>query len=88
LKALYIEKMRSFLPKTHNMLEIAELLEVPADIWEAVIELNPEYIIIRYPDAANGVPAQIYTEEKAVFHHQKAKLVVEWAKSNLKLKNL
>ena len=85
LKAFYIEIMRDYPPKTHNMLEISRKLEVPEPVLDAAIELNPEYFVTRYPDAANGVPAQMYTEKKAHFHFEKAEVVIQWVKSQLKL---
>lgn len=64
LKAFYIETVRDYPPKTHNMLEISRELEVPENVLDAAVELNPEYFVTRYPDAANGVPAEMYTEKK------------------------
>jgi HEPN domain-containing protein len=85
LKALYIETLRDYPPKTHNMLEISRTLDVPETVLEAAIELNPEYFVTRYPDAANGVPAEMYTEKKANLHFEKAEVVIQWVKSQLKL---
>lgn len=84
LKAFHIEKLRDFPPKTHNMLEISRELNVPEEVQDAVIELNPEYFVTRYPDAANGVPAEMYTQKKARFHLEKAEVVINWVKSQLK----
>lgn len=81
LISLYIESKKDFPPKIHNMLDISRDLTVPEDILDAAIELNPEYIVTRYPDAANGVPAQMYTEKKAKFHFEKAGMVINWVKS-------
>jgi HEPN domain-containing protein len=88
LKAFYIEFMRDYPPKTHNMIEISRGLDMPDEVFEAVIELNPEYFVTRYPDAANGVPAQMYTEKKANLHFKRATQVIKWVKSQLKLQNL
>ncbi len=85
LKSLYIDVKKDFPPRTHNMVEIAGSLNVPENIFHAVIELNPEYVVTRYPDAANGVPAQMYTEKKASIHLEEAKRVIEWVRSQLKL---
>lgn len=85
LKAFYIETLRDYPPKTHNMLEISRKLEVPEHVLDAAIELNPEYFVTRYPDAANGVPAEMYTEKKANLHFEKAEVVIQWVKSQLKL---
>ena len=81
----YIESKRDYPPRTHNMLEISRELNVPEEVLDAVIELNPEYFVTRYPDAANGVPAEMYTEKKAQFHFEKAEVVIHWVKSQLKL---
>lgn len=88
LKTLYIETKRDFPPKTHNMLEISSELNVPDDVLEAAIELNPEYVVTRYPDAANGVPARMYTEKMAKFHLEKAGVVIKWVKSQMKSEDL
>ncbi len=88
LKSFYIEKERNFPPKTYNMLEISRALKAPEDVFDAVIELNPEYFVTRYPDAANGIPAEMYTEKKAAFHYEKAEMVINWVESQMKLENL
>ena len=85
LKALYIEENRELPQRTHNMLKLAERIGVSDEIFESVIELNPEYFMTRYPDAANGVPAKMYTEKKAIIHLEKAEMVIEWVKSQMKL---
>ena len=84
-KALYIEKNRELPQRTHNMLKLAEKIGVPDEIFDAVIELNPEYFMTRYLDAANGVPAKMYTEEIAKVHLEKAEIVIEWIKLRMKL---
>jgi len=85
LKALYIEENRELPQRTHNMLKLVDKIGVPDEIFNAVIELNPEYFMTRYPDAANGVPARMYTEEKAKIHLEKAEMAVEWIKLRMKL---
>lgn len=84
LRTFYMESMRDYPPKTY-MLEISRDLDVPEEVLDAVIELNPEYFVTRYPDAANGVPAEMYTEKKAQSHFKKAEVVIYWVKSQLKL---
>src|SRR3989304_4161626 len=46
---------------THNLRRIAEALGAPEAVIEDAAELTPEYTASRYPDAANGVPAEPYT---------------------------
>jgi HEPN domain-containing protein len=83
LEALYIETKRRTQPKTHDLTELAAELRVPKGIAEDLAELNPEFVVTRYPDAANGVPARMYTREIAKFHVGKAGRVVKWAKQRL-----
>lgn len=86
LKALYIEVKREFPPKTHSLLRLSNELGIKdEEIIDAVLDLNPEYIVTRYPDAANEVPAKIYNERMAVEHLEKAKKVIEFCRQKLGL---
>jgi HEPN domain-containing protein len=63
LKAAIIERERIIPPKIHNLLDLARMLKLEgSEIIEDVMDLNPHYLTSRYPDAANGVPSEIYTE--------------------------
>jgi len=83
LKAFGIEKMRENI-KTHNLLEIAKKLKLPKEIIDGLIELNPDFIISRYPDAANAVPAELYDFKRAKRKIIYAEKVFEWTKSRIK----
>jgi len=41
-----------------------------------LIELNPDYTVSRYPDAANGIPAKMYSFKKAVKKLASAKRIM------------
>lgn len=73
LKAAYIELRREDPPHTHNLLELLTSLRVAEserpDLIDAALDLTPEYIVTRYPNAANGVPAQLYNERMAREHN-------------------
>jgi HEPN domain-containing protein len=84
LKALHIEKKRKA-EFTHDLIELAQSLDAPRDVLKAAAELSPDYIITRYPDAANGVPAALYDEESAVAHSGYAERIIKWVKQELKL---
>lgn len=45
--------------------------------------MNPEYAASRYPDAANGVPAENYDERKARLLLEAAERVHRWVTSAL-----
>ena len=84
LKALFIkEKKRAEF--THDLTELAEELNAPEDIYEAAAELSPDYIITRYPNAANAVPAKLYTKKSAEIHLKCGEGVIEWVRKELGL---
>ncbi len=67
LKAMYQEVKRRPI-FTHDLVRIAEDLGAPPEVVEAARELTPDYIISRYPNAAGGVPAQLYSRKMADDH--------------------
>jgi HEPN domain-containing protein len=67
-------------PKGHNLIQIANSLNAPVDIMNASAELNPEFLLTRNPDSAEGVPAQMYDKASARLHLRCAQEIVEWAK--------
>jgi len=75
--------------KIHSLPDLVEILEteldlsVPEDIRSAVYEINPHYVITRYPDAANGVPAKAYNRVKADEIFNKSQEVLKWSRQNL-----
>lgn len=73
-------------PKTNSLLRLSNELGIKDDeVIDAVLDLNPEYIVTRYPDAANEVPATIYNERMAVEHLEKAKKVIKFCRQKLGL---
>ena len=77
LKALYIEKNRRLPAHTHNLLTLGRAVNLPKELFRLLYDLNPEFFVTRYPDAANGVPAEMFDEESAHVHLDKARKVVE-----------
>ena len=84
LKALFIEVQRDLPPKGHNLAELARILKTPEEVREAAIELAPEYLVSRYPDAAVGIPAEMYTPRSAKVHLEAGERVLEWVKEQIK----
>ena len=84
LKALYIHLKRESPPRTHNLLDLLTGLGVTdEELIDAAIDLTPEYVVARYPDAANGVPALLYNEKIAEDHLRKAEKILSFCKKNL-----
>jgi HEPN domain-containing protein len=82
LKALSLEKFREPL-KSHNLLELAKKARVPHEVMRGLMELNADFIITRYPDAANGLPYELYDRQKAEQKTAYARVVLSWAKKQM-----
>ncbi len=83
LKALLIESLRQPVPPTHTLPTLGQALGVPSSLMSALRRLNLAYITTRYPDAANGIPAQMYDEETSAVHLADARKVVAWIRERL-----
>ncbi len=91
LKAAHLIILQDQIPREHNLAELAKscFKEIPIDIKEDMIYLNPHYTITRYVDPSLGIPSEIYDESSAKEAIQKANGILTWIKKNLqeKLKN-
>lgn len=83
LKSLYLALLHKS-PRTHDMVSLARELNAPEEALEGAIELNADYVITRYPDAANGVPARQYTLGSARTHLGYAEAILGWVQRSLK----
>ncbi|MHA1144224.1 MAG: HEPN domain-containing protein [Candidatus Helarchaeota archaeon] len=81
LKALFIHSKNDLPLKTHNLLELGREIELPEDFYSFLRELTPDYMTTRYPDAANGIPAELYDEEIAVRILNKGERIIKWVTS-------
>lgn len=84
LKALFIKKYADLPPKTHTLYKLGQEVKAPKDILVLLRKLTPEFLVTRYPDAAAGVPAEIYDETAASESLECADKVVKWAKRKLR----
>jgi len=84
LKVMYLEKKRR-MPFTHDLVELAEELRAPEDVSHAAAELSPDYIMTRYPDAANAMPAKLYDVKSAEMHLALSRAVIQWVRNELRL---
>ena len=77
LKALYIKKFKREV-FGHRIASFARELNVPEKFMGGIKELNPEWIITRYPNAAGGPPVDLYTENLAKRHLKTANEILRW----------
>ena len=78
LKAYLIIKREDVPPKTHNLLDLCLELEVPEEFLTTARELTPEFIITRYPNAAGGVPAELYDIKSTTEILRKTERFFKW----------
>ena len=71
--------------QSHSLVFLAKKLNAPKNIFGAAARLNPQYIITRYPDAAGGIPMQMYTKEMAEELLNASKEIIEWTRKSLQL---
>jgi HEPN domain-containing protein len=84
LKACYIAKLKK-LPQTRNLVDMSRDLGAGKEVLSSARELNPEYLVTRYVDAANDIPAEMYDEKSATMHLKCAEVVLRWIQGLLKL---
>ena len=81
LKAAIIVARGELPPRIHNLLRLASILGVKdEELLDYLRRLNPHYRIARYPDAANGVPMEVYSERIAGELVELAGRVLDWAR--------
>lgn len=84
LKAAWMEVRGEAPPRTHSLVELGDPLGVPDELRKHLVYLNADYTTARYPDAANGVPYEIYDRETAESKVDAAEALFEWLRSLVK----
>ncbi len=78
LKAAWMHGRREPAPRTHSLTELGDALGVPKTHRKHLGYLNADYVTARYPDAANGVPYEVYDREMAEAKVKAAEEALEW----------
>lgn len=84
LKALWIRESDGLPPRTHDLVDMARNLDAPANVVTAARVLNPLYSATRYPDLANGNPAENYDQVVAGDALARAEEVFQWCSRRLR----
>jgi len=82
MKGLFIRKKRTYPPRTHSLPELGRLLGMPSHLLHALRVLGRHYYATRYPDAAGGVPAEMYDRKTAEEAMALSGEVMEWIERN------
>lgn len=78
LKAAWTVAKRDDAPRTHSLTELGDGLGAPAGLRRHLVSLNADYTTARYPDAANGVPYEVYDRETAEAKVAGAEEILKW----------
>lgn len=65
LKALYIHTVKESPGPTHSLLFLGKSVKIPDEFFSGLRKLSPDFVITLYPDAAHGVPYELYGDEIA-----------------------
>lgn len=78
LKAAWMAVRAEAPPRTHSLTELGDPLGVSEEMRRHLVYLNVDYTTARYPDAANGVPYEIYDQPTAESKVQAAEELFGW----------
>jgi HEPN domain-containing protein len=84
LKALTIKTAGATPPKTHQCERLAQLLAAPATVLDAARLVESDYMESRYPDAAQGVPYELFTDADSADHLRAAEEIERWVLQQLR----
>jgi len=82
LKGLWIIKKKE-IPKTHSIIFLSKGLNIPKEFETGIRDLNPEYLMTRYPDMTSEVPYEMYTKEISEKHKITAKKILKWIENEV-----
>ncbi|MBS3123074.1 HEPN domain-containing protein [Candidatus Woesearchaeota archaeon] len=80
LKAVYIHQKELSPGTTNSLIFLASEIKLPSEHFKFLRELTPQFVNTRYPDAAYGLPKDLYDEEIAQEYLKKTKEVFKWLK--------
>ena len=79
LKALVLKDKKELI-KTHSILRLAKLMNLPRELLVKISKLEPIYQETRYPDVSSKIPSEEFEEKDANEFLKIAIEVLEWTK--------
>ncbi len=83
LKAYWMVGKQEMPPFTHSLTELGDALGVPHILRKHLVSLTSDYTTARYPDAANGVPYEVYDRETAEDKVRSAEAILAWLREQI-----
>lgn len=84
LKALHIEKLRESAGATHSLTLLGRRVGIPEELLSHLRKMAPDFVVARYPNAAHGLPHELYDRGMAEERLGWAKEVLGWVERILK----
>jgi HEPN domain-containing protein len=84
LKAYWMVVKKEGPPFTHSLTELGDALGVPKALRKHLVSLTADYTTARYPDAANGVPYEVYDRETAESKVTSAEAILTWLRQQIR----
>lgn len=85
LKALAIAQTREPPPATHSLAVLGRTVGAPAHLSRFLKELTTEYVVSRYPNATDEIPARLYDRETIEEYLARTEEVLRWVQTELGL---
>jgi len=85
LKAYWMAVKHEAPPFTHSLTELGDALGVPKELRKHLVSLTADYTTARYPDAANGVPYEVYDRETAENKVASAEAILTWLRRQIRV---
>ena len=83
LKGIWVLLKKEPAPHTHSLTELGDGLGVPPELRRYLADLTPDYTVSRCPNAANGVPYELYDEATAQAKVEEAEQVIRWLRDRI-----
>ena len=84
LKALHIEKLRESAGTIHSLTLLGRRVSIPEELSGYLRRMGPDFVVARYPNAAHGLPHELYDRSMAEERLGWAKEVLGWVERVLK----
>ena len=84
LKAVYMHKLKQSPGATHSLIFLGRETGIPKEYDNGLRRLSPDFVITRYPDAAQAVPYELDDEAIAADRMDVARKVIGRASQELK----
>lgn len=78
LKAFFIFVKKLPPDPSHSLIYLAKETGVDRRFHRFLKELTPEYVVSRYPDVSDALPASLYDEETIADYLTRSREVVQW----------